>query len=98
MSMIIPSGGPAYNSSGMDGVLPYSVSGGRIDTFLLSIPFHMYAADIMSKGISDISWSILGKTSWLDIARGLAITTVVTRNIFGALFRRRTGSHCGQSV
>lgn len=59
---------------------------GGIDTFsLLSIPFFMFAADIMSKGnigrkLVDFANSLVG-----HLPGGLAITTVVTCTIFGAI-------------
>lgn len=59
---------------------------GGIDTFsLLSIPFFMFAADIMSKG--NIGQRLVNFSNRLvgHLPGGLAITTVLTCAIFGAI-------------
>ena len=71
---------------GMDMGLAIQRIVGGIDTFsLLSIPFFMYAADIMSKG--DIGHKLVNFANRLvgHLPGGLAITTVVTCTIFGAI-------------
>ena len=74
------------NFPGMDMGLAIQRIVGGIDTFsLLSIPFFMYAADIMSKG--DIGQKLVNFANRLvgHLPGGLAITTVVTCTIFGAI-------------
>lgn len=74
------------NFPGMDMGLAIQRIVGGIDTFsLLSIPFFMYAADIMSKG--DIGNKLVNFANRLvgHLPGGLAITTVVTCTIFGAI-------------
>ncbi len=59
---------------------------GGVDTFsLLSIPFFMFAADIMSKG--NIGSKLVNFSNKLvgHLHGGLAITTVLTCTIFGAI-------------
>lgn len=59
---------------------------GGIDTFsLLSIPFFMFAADIMSKG--DIGKKLVNFANSLvgHIPGGLGVATVITCTIFGAI-------------
>lgn len=74
------------NFPGMDMGLAVQRMVGGIDTFsLLSIPFFMYAADIMSKG--NIGNKLVNFANKLvgHLPGGLAITTVVTCTIFGAI-------------
>ena len=87
MSMIIPClAALRMNFPGMDMGLTIQRMVGGIDTFsLLSIPFFMYAADIMSKG--DIGHKLVNFANKLvgHLPGGLAITAVVTCTIFGAI-------------
>ncbi|MGI5965725.1 MULTISPECIES: TRAP transporter large permease [Anaerotruncus] len=87
IAMLIPClAALTMNFPGMDMGLAVQRMVGGIDTFsLLSIPFFMFAADIMSKG--DIGHKLVNFANKLvgHLPGGLAITTVVTCTIFGAI-------------